>query len=449
LQRRIQREIEVQQQFNAARHPAAGDWSIDCCYTLRSHGSLRAENNPMTFDLVETLALCGLVLFVGYSLQSGIPGLARLNIPAPVIGGLLAALVVVAIRALGWPAPQFDTTLQRPLLVAFFTTLGFSASYALLRAGGAQVALLLALVTGFAIVQNLVGIALALAFGLPPAMGVLTGSVTLAGGPATGLAFAPLFEKAGVESAATIAVAMAMGGIVLGGLVGGPVGTFLIARRGLNGTTSQPVPAPVLAHSSPPVIAEPIGEDPSHVRLALKTLIIVLMAMWIGGGISRLISATGVTLPEYIGAMLVAALIRNVDDRTRWFSLSHRALDLLGAVALSLFLAMALMTLDLTRLASIAGPLLVMLAVQVVLVAAVCLWPVFPLLGRDYDAAVTTGGFLGFMLGTTANAMAVMRTLVERFGPAPRAFLVAPLVGAFFLDFANALVITAFLNLLQ
>jgi glutamate:Na+ symporter, ESS family len=403
----------------------------------------------MTFDLVETLALCGLVLFVGYSLQSSIPALARLNIPAPVIGGLLAALAVVAIRASGGPAPQFDTTLQRPLLVAFFTTLGFSASYALLRAGGAQVALLLALVTGFAIVQNLLGIALALAFGLPPAVGVLTGSVTLAGGPATGLAFAPLFEQAGVEAAATIAVAMAMGGIVLGGLVGGPVGTFLIARRGLKGTASQLVPAPVVAPSSAPAIAEPAGDDPSHVRLALKTLVIVLMAMWLGSGISGLITATGVTLPEYIGAMLVAALIRNVDDRTRWFSLSRGALDLLGAVALSLFLAMALMTLDLTRLANIAGPLLVMLAVQVVLVAAVCLWPVFPLLGRDYDAAVTTGGFLGFMLGTTANAMAVMRTLVERFGPAPRAFLVAPLVGAFFLDFANALVITAFLNLLQ
>lgn len=398
----------------------------------------------MMLGLVETLALCGLVLFLGYFLQATIPGLARLNIPAPVIGGLLAALAVLAVRALDWPAPQFDTTLQRPLLVAFFTTLGFSASYALLRAGGVQVAMLLALVTGLAIVQNLIGIALALGFGLPPALGVLTGSVTLTGGPATGLAFAPLFEKAGVDSAATIAVATAMGGIVLGGLIGGPVGTFLINRHGVKPGASEPVP---LRDSA--VIVAAVGDDLAHVRVALKTIVIVLVAMWIGSGISQLISATGVTLPEYIGAMLVAALIRNFDDRTRWFALSHGAIDLLGAVALSLFLVMALMTLDLTRLANIAGPLLLMLAVQVVLVAAVCLWPVFQLLGRDYDAAVTTGGFFGFMLGTTANAMAVMRTLVERFGPAPRAFLVAPLVGAFFLDFANALVITAFLNLLE
>lgn len=395
----------------------------------------------MSFDLIQTLALCGLVLFLGYFLQSSIPGLARLNIPAPVIGGLLAAVVVAVIRSQGWPAPQFDTTLQRPLLVAFFTTLGFSASLALLRAGGAQVVLLLGLVTGFAIVQNLVGIALALSFGLPPAVGVLTGSVTLTGGPATGLAFAPLFENVGVEAAGTIAVATAMGGIVLGGLVGGPVGTFLITRRGLKGTESQAIPMPVVTQPDR-------RDDTPRDHLALKTLVIVLVAMWIGSGISKLISSTGVTLPEYIGAMLAAALIRNIDDRTRWFSLSHGAFDLLGAVALSLFLVMALMTLDLTRLADIAGPLLVILIVQVAFVAAFCLWPVFPLLGRDYDAAVTTGGFLGFMLGTTANAMAVMRTLVERFGPAPRAFLVAPLVGAFFLDFTNALVITGFLNLL-
>ncbi len=399
----------------------------------------------MTFDLVETLALCGVVLFLGYFLQSSIPGLSRLNIPAPVIGGLLAAVLVAATRSQGWPAPQFDTTLQRPLLVAFFTTIGFSASYSLLRAGGKQVVLLLALVTGMAIVQNVVGIALAMGFGLPPALGVLTGSVTLTGGPATGLAFAPLFEQAGVEAAGTIAVATAMGGIVLGGLIGGPVATFLIARRGLKQTTSAAVHAPVMTQSSSSLTAE----DPASDRRALQALVIVLVAMWIGGGISKLIGQTGVTLPEYIGAMLVAALIRNVDDRTRWFGLSHGALDLLGAVALSLFLVMALMTLDLTRLAHIAGPLLVMLMMQVILVAIVCSWPVFPLLGRDYDAAVTTGGFFGFMLGTTANAMAVMRTLVERFGPAPRAFLVAPLVGAFFLDFANALVITTFLNLLR
>lgn len=406
----------------------------------------------MTFGLVETLAVCACLLFLGYFLQRTIPGLARLNIPAPVIGGLLAALAVVVARANDWPVATFDTTLQRPLLVAFFTTLGFSASLALLRAGGMQVVVLLALVTGFAIVQNLVGIALALGFGLPPALGVLTGSVTLTGGPATGLAFAPLFEAAGIQSAATVAVATAMGGIVLGGLVGGPVGSLLIARHRLRGAQSDAAaqsPPTQLSTDLPAAEAEPLGDDSSQVHTALKTVAAVLIAMWVGTAISAGITSLGVTLPEYIGAMLAAAILRNVDDRTRWLRLSHKALDLLGAVALSFFLVMALMTLDLTKLASMAGPLIVMLLVQVVLVAMFSLWPVFPLMGRDYDAAVTAGGFLGFMLGTTANAMAVMRTLVERFGAAPRAFLVAPLVGAFFLDFTNALVITAFLNFLK
>jgi ESS family glutamate:Na+ symporter len=177
-------------------------------------------------------------------------------------------------------------------------------------------------------------------------------------------------------------------------------------------------------------------------------VVVVLLAMWIGSGISALISATGFTLPSYIGAMLAAAAIRNLDDLTGWVGLSHSALDILGAVSLSLFLAMALMTLDLTQLAGLAIPLIVILAVQVIMVCAVCLWPVFQLMGRDYESAVMSGGFIGFMMGTTANAMAVMRTLVERFGAAPRAFLVAPLIGAFFIDFINALIITGFLNLL-
>lgn len=399
----------------------------------------------MRLDLVETLAVAGVVLFVGYRIQRGIPWIARLNIPAPVIGGLLAAIAALAVSAYGLPMPEYDTTLQRPLLVAFFTTLGFSASLSLLRAGGLQVVVLLALVTCWAIVQNLAGMAVAVSFDLNPALGVLAGSVTMAGGPATGLAFAPLFERAGIEGAETIAIATAMAGIVVGALAGGPIGALLIRRRGLRGaatnSTQQPAATPTLEHSS--------SDEPTHAYVAVKTVVVVLAAMWIGAGVSRLIGVSGVTLPEYIGAMLVAAVIRNLDDRTQWIGVSSVALDVLGAVALSLFLAMALMTLDLAQLTSLAVPLLVIVVVQVLLVALFCVWVVFALMGRDYDAAVATGGFMGFMLGTTANAMAVMQSLVERFGPAPRAFLVAPLIGAFFLDFANALVITAFLNVLH
>ncbi|AMN46287.1 sodium:glutamate symporter [Steroidobacter denitrificans] len=404
----------------------------------------------MSFDLVATVALSGGLLFVGYGMQRLIPWLARLNIPAPVIGGLIASVAVLFARIYGLPVPMFDTTLQRPLLVAFFTTIGFSASVALLRVGGPQVALLLVIVTVFAILQNLMGMGIAIAFGQDPLFGVLTGSVTLMGGPATGLAFAPLFEAAGVEGAASIAIAAAMAGIVIGGLVGGPVATFLIERHRLRGPRAAgnaPVEAAAMQVRIDPQPALQPEDDAARAYVALKTVVIVLMAMWSGSWISAAINSTGVTLPEYIGAMLAAALIRNFDDRTGWIGLPHAAVDLLGAVALSLFLVMALMTLDLTQLAGLALPLIVILTAQLALVAALSIWPIFQLLGRDYDAAVTTGGTIGFALGTTANAMAVMRTLVERFGASPRAFLVAPLVGAFFIDFTNALVITGFLNL--
>nr|WP_298718078.1 sodium/glutamate symporter [uncultured Steroidobacter sp.] len=400
----------------------------------------------MKLDLIGTLALAGVVLFVGYRIQRGIPWLARLNIPAPVIGGLLVAIAVLVAGTYGLPTPQYDMTLQRPLLVAFFTTLGFSASLSLLRAGGLQVVVLLALVTCWAIVQNLVGMGIAVAFGLEPALGVLAGSVTMAGGPATGLAFAPLFEQAGIQGAETIAIATAMAGIVAGALAGGPIGTFLIQRRGLRSAQPNAVPA---QHDSTPDVVEPPRDELAYTYVALKTVVVLLAAMWIGAGVSHAIGAMGITLPEYIGAMLVAAAIRNIDDRTGWIGLSPVALNVIGAVALSLFLIMALMSLDLAQLTGLAVPLLVIIVVQVLFLGLFCLWPVFALMGRDYDAAVMTGGFMGFMLGTTANAMAVMHALVERFGAAPRAFLVAPLIGAFFLDFVNALVITAFLNLLQ
>jgi ESS family glutamate:Na+ symporter len=174
----------------------------------------------------------------------------------------------------------------------------------------------------------------------------------------------------------------------------------------------------------------------------------ILLAMWIGHWVSRGFEALGMTLPAYIGAMLIAALIRNVDDVTGWFRLSHQFINTFGIVTLTLFLVMALMTLKLWELAGLVLPLVAILLVQVVIAAVVAAGPVFWMMGRNYESAVMSGGFIGFMLGTTANAMAVMRALVERYGPAPRAFLVAPIVGAFFIDFTNALIITLFLNLL-
>ncbi len=401
-------------------------------------------------DLIQTLAFGGVVLLGGYGLRTAIPVLARYNLPAPVIGGLVVAIAMLIARSNGVTLVHFDTTLQSPLMIAFFTTIGFGASLPLLKLGGPQVVRFFAIATIFAIAQNLIGIVVALLFGLNPLFGVLAGSVTLTGGPATGLAFAPLFESAGVVGAASIAVAAAMGGIVFGGIVGGPVSTLLIERHQLR-TPRSATPAPV-APAARAADADSVitleAEDESPIEI-IKNITAILVAMWIGEWVSHGFASLGMTLPAYIGAMLVAALMRNVDNVTGWFGLSHRFINEFGAVALSLFLAVALMTLKLWELSGLAVPLLTILLVQVLLVCAVCLWPLFQLMGRDYESAVMSGGFIGFMLGTTANAMAVMRTLVERYGPAPRAFLVAPIVGAFFIDFTNALIITVFVNVVR
>jgi glutamate:Na+ symporter, ESS family len=305
--------------------------------------------------------------------------------------------------------------------------------------------------TIFAVLQNLVGILVALGFGLHPLFGVLAGSVTLTGGPATGLAFAPLFEEAGVIGASSVAIAVAIGGIVAGGLVGGPVGTVLIERgkvptprRGLRGAGGTGDVALVETEVETTVLASSDDDDAWPIA---KNLVAILVAMWIGSWVSQGFAALGMTLPSYIGAMLVAAAIRNLDDGTGWFGLSHRFIDSFGIVTLTLFLVMALMTLKLWELTGLVLPLVAILAAQVVL-AVLAVMPVYRMMGRNYEAVVMGGGFIGFMLGTTANAMAVMRALVERYGPAPRAFLVAPIVGAFFIDFTNALIITVFLNLL-
>jgi ESS family glutamate:Na+ symporter len=435
-----------------------------CPGVARGPGTLSSV--MLKLDLIQTLAFAGVVLFVGYGIRRLIAPLARYNIPAPVVGGLLLAAAMWIARSRGGVPLQFDTTLQAPLMIAFFTSVGFGASLSLLKVGGPLVAGFLVLASAAGILQNLVGMGIASAMGEHPLLGVLTGSVTMMGGPATGLAFAPLFEEAGVAGAATIAVAAAMAGIVAGGLAGGPVGTFLIERGRLRTAgagagagagaeaprdTAQNVVEDIIgppATGTQPVPVPPKGEDVEAYGL-LKTLVMMLVAMALGTWVSKGVAALGVTLPAYIGAMLVAAAIRNLDDHTRIVGISQRTIDDLGTVALSLFLVMALMTLKLWELAGLALPLAVILVVQVAIVMAIAAWVVYRWTGRNYDAAVMASGFVGFMLGTTANAMANMGALVEKFGPSPRAFLVVPIVGAFFIDFTNALIITAFVNLVR
>jgi ESS family glutamate:Na+ symporter len=399
----------------------------------------------LKLDLLQTLSLAGLVYFSGIQLRKRVGWLDRLNIPAAVVGGLLFTFLVLVLRWQGVNV-QFDTSLQSTLSVAFFTSIGMSASLALLRVGGIQVLIFLILATLFCFVQNFVGIAIALGFQENPLLGVMAGSVTLVGGPATGLAFAPLFEQAGLRGAAPLALTAATAGIVCGGLVGGPVGTRLIRRFGLKSSSvSKTEQRAELEEAAETLVVEVDREDTSLMR----NLAILALAMALGSQVSSYIQSLGITMPGYIGAMLVASVLRNIDDGTRWLGIDQRAMEFMGNLALNIFLVVALMSLKLWELAGLALPLLVILVAQVVLVMVFALTVSFRVMGKDYESAVMASGFIGFVLGTTANAVANMRALVARFGAAPRAFLIVPLVGAFFIDFTNAIIITFFVNWLK
>ena len=403
----------------------------------------------MKLDLVQTVAFAGVMLFAGYGFKRLIPVLSRYNIPAPVAGGLPVAALLAFAYSRNWQPLAFDTTLQTPLQNTFFASVGFGASVILLRRGGPLVLVMMVLASVTAALQNVFGALTAAALGEHPLMGVLAGSVTLTGGPATGLAFAPLFEQAGVTGAATLAVSAAMVGIVAGGLLGGPIGTWLLERHPRRvpvEAAAGKLAAYAEAVTPDPVTTAPPEEDAEAYAL-LKHLVLMIVAVGVGVWVSAGIASLGATLPAYIGAMIVAAIIRNLDDATGIIGISHRTMNDIGEVALALFLVMALMTLRLWEVVGLVIPLLVILAVQVALIALLCLTVVPRLMGRDYDAVVMSGGFCGFMLGTTANAVANMGALTERYGPSPKAYLVVPLVGAFGIDFVNALLITFALNL--
>jgi ESS family glutamate:Na+ symporter len=400
--------------------------------------------------MIQTLALAAVVLFIGYGIRRRVAFLDRYNIPAPVVGGFLFAGLSLVLRLGGVVAFEFDTTLQAPLMIAFFTTIGLGASLGLLRIGGPQVLLFWLLASVLAVLQCAVGVALATGMGVHPFLGLIAGSITMTGGHGTGAAFGKLMEdQYAFTAAVTLAMAAATFGLVSGGLIGGPIATTLL-RRHRPVKTTQAVSANAVAAVAQydsldeEIDVEPAGAAPTSYTL-LKIIAVILVAMWAGGLLSRWLGQY-VTLPAYIGAMIVAAVLRNGAELTRALRIEQRSVDDLGTIALSLFLSMALMSLRLWELLDLAIPMLVILVAQVTMMAAFAYFVTFRVMGRDYDAAVMAGGHCGFGLGATPNAVANMEAIVERFGAAPRAFLVVPMVGAFFIDFTNALIITTFIN---
>lgn len=400
---------------------------------------------------MQTLALAAVVLFAGYGIRSRISVLSRFNIPAPVVGGFVFAALALVLRHYEIFAFEFTTTLQTPLMVAFFTTIGLSASLGLLRVGGIQVVWFWILASTLAAIQNGAGVMVAKLLGVNPMLGLITGSITMTGGHGTGAAFGKLMEdQYQFPGAVTLAMAAATFGLVCGGIIGGPIGTRLLQKHRLqpSGLPASSVPIDLSnASLDDEIDTSPAGEAGTAFTI-LRTLTIILAAMWAGSLLSAWLTQY-IVLPGYIGAMLCAAVIRNVGDTTGVMRVEQRLVDDLGTIALSLFLAMALMSLKLWELVDLALPMLVMLAVQVVIMAAFAYYITFKAMGSDYDAAVMAGGHCGFGLGATPSAVANMTAITERFGAAPRAFLVLPMVGAFFIDFSNGVIITGFLNWLR
>ncbi len=408
----------------------------------------------MSFNGLQTLALAAIVIITGQILVRRIGFLNRYNFPSPVVGGLVFAFLFLFAKEMFEFTIQFEKTFQEPLMIAFFASLGFGASWISLKKGGRDVLFFLFLSVVFLAVQIALGIAIAIGMKMPSIAGILMSSVALAGGPGTSLAFAPLFESAGVEHATTLGLTTALGGILMGGILGTPLATYLINRDKLkvSGTFVKTKEVTVTTKETPDMPFSEIGIE-AHEKLSPDTFIkhVLALILFVGLGtyVSPVFSQIGVTLPIYIGSMIVAAIIRNIDDQTRWFGLKEETLEDIGNTCLSVFIAMAIVTLDLSQLKNAALPVIVSLVLQGLLVVFGALFLVYKFMGKTYESAIISSGFVGFMMGTTANALANMSSLTRKYGIAPKAFLIVPLVGSCFIDFINAAFITALLNLLK
>ena len=391
-------------------------------------------------DFYGTLVAASLVLLLGRGLVTRVGFLRAYNIPEPVAGGLVVALVLLILRAIEFEV-RFDTSLQAPLMLAFFATIGLSADFASLKKGGRVVGIFVLAVTGLLVVQNAMGIGLATLLGLDPLMGLLTGSVTLAGGHGTGAAWSSTFsEKYGLASASELAMASATFGLVLGGLIGGPVARLLIKR----------VQTPGLEHGKPQY---PKGfEQPNKERSItpfsfIETLALIAVSLLAGNLLNGLLHGTAFELPTFVCVLFVGVLLRNGLSALGLYQVFEREVSVLGNVSLSLFLAIALMSLKLWDLAALALPIFLILAVQTLVMALFAIFVTFRVMGRNYDAAVLAAGHCGFGLGATPTAIANMQAVTQRYGPSQIAFLVVPMVGAFFIDIINVVVIKLYLAL--
>ncbi|MFV0496936.1 MAG: sodium/glutamate symporter [Candidatus Fimivivens sp.] len=395
----------------------------------------------LSFNLIETFGLSVVVLLIGKFLVDKIGFLNKFCIPAPVVGGLLFSLLNLAFNVSGTATIELDTSLQSFFMICFFTTVGFGASLAVLKKGSVAVILFLGAAGLLCILQNITGAGIATLMGESPLLGVAVGSVPMTGGHGTSAAFGPILEQAGLVGASTIAVAAATFGLISGSLMGGPVANRLIRKRNLKAGGASGA-----ANDTSILEEKKIFLNNAHLSTGFFQIAI---AMGLGSYVSKAIALVGVTVPAYIGSMLIAALMRNILKDGSSQEIRIVEIQALGEIFLSIFLAQALMSLKLWELASLALPLVVILLAQVLLVFLFTNFVTFNLMGRDYDAAVLSAGHCGFGMGATPNGVANMTAVVTKYGPSPKAFFVLPIIGGLFIDFVNSFVIVFFINLLK
>ena len=390
-------------------------------------------------DMYQTMAAAVLVLMLGKVLKRRINMLERFCIPAPVIGGVLFAIFTCVCYVTGVAEFQFDDILKEVCMVFFFTSVGFQANLKVLKSGGKALIVFLGLVIVLIFSQNLLAVGLSKILRINPLVGLCTGSIPMVGGHGTAGAFGTVLEDFGISGATTLCTAGATFGLIAGSMLGGPVGKRLIEKKNLLDT---------VVTEDDSLLVEEEKKHARHTSMYPAAVFQLIIAMGIGTVVSRLLSLTGMTFPIYIGAMIVAAFIRNIGEYSGKFTIYMGEINDIGGISLSLFLGMAMITLKLWQLADLALPLLVLLAGQTLLIFLFTFFVVFNVMGRDYDAAVLSSGVCGFGMGATPNAMANMQVLCEKYAPSVKAYLLVPLVGSLFADFINSLVLTLFINIL-
>ena len=406
----------------------------------------------ITLDMYQTAGIAMLLFVLGRFLTTKIEFLRKCCIPAPVVGGLIFALVHLGLYMAGVVEFKFDENVKNFFMTLFFTSVGYTACFRLLKKGGKKVLFFLILAIVMVCLQNVLSAVLAGVFDWDLRLGLCTGSIPMVGGHGTAGSYGPYMEKLGIDGASVVAITAATYGLIAGSLMGGPIGRNLIEGRHLR-------PDPDAAG-----IMESEDETPEQKAkandLGLDAFTNAAILLIVAAGLGTLLTAAfnsvkivlygmeiKFTFPTYIGSMVIAAVIRNVCDVKR-ITLPAKAIDTWGNVSLSIFLAIALMSVSLWQLADLAVAMVVMLVAQTIMMFFYARFVVFNVMGHDYEASVMTAAFCGFGMGATPNAMANMQVLPKRFGPAPQAYFVVPLVGSLFIDFFNGVIITLFLNFL-